>query len=78
MNGHSTCSDSSDLKTEFTVNVKKIDNRSAPFFSGREGQVACSVARKVFIFGGVEQGLGDEPKELNDMLVFDLGLYNFH
>ncbi|RUS86758.1 hypothetical protein EGW08_005481 [Elysia chlorotica] len=68
MNGHNTSSGSS----EIVFNVTKIDSNSAPFFSGREGQVACSVAQKVFIFGGVEQGLGDEPKELNDLIVFDL------
>ena len=68
MNGH--CPE----KANITINVKKLDTNKTPFYSGREGQVACSVGRRIFIFGGVEQGFGDEPKELNDLIVFDLGL----
>ncbi|CAG5120142.1 unnamed protein product, partial [Candidula unifasciata] len=57
------------------VHVRKVDGEGAlPTFSytGREGQVACSVGNKVYIFGGVEQGQGNEPKESNELIVFDL------
>ncbi|KAH9520447.1 kelch domain-containing protein 1 [Bulinus truncatus] len=58
---------------KITLQVKKIHHEAANFpYSGREGQVACSVKNKVYIFGGVEQGQGNEPKETNDIFVFDL------
>ncbi|GFO37974.1 kelch domain-containing protein 1 [Plakobranchus ocellatus] len=72
MNGHSTHSSISG-SDEITVNVRKIDTLSnANLYSGREGQVACSILHKVYIFGGVEQGHGDQPKETNELIVFDL------
>lgn len=48
------------------VHVRKVDaeaSLSTLHYSGREGQIACSVQNKVYIFGGVEQGQGNEPKE---------------
>ncbi|KAK7011091.1 kelch domain-containing protein 1 [Biomphalaria glabrata] len=58
---------------QITIQVKKINHESSSFpYSGREGQVACCVGQKVYIFGGVEQGQGNEPKETNEMIVFDM------
>lgn len=36
-------------------------------------RVDCSVKNKVNILGVVEQGQGNEPKESNELIVFDLG-----
>jgi len=52
--------------------VKKVADTSEFPYTGREGQIACCVDNKVYIFGGVEQGQWDEPKETNELLVFDL------
>lgn len=70
MNGH----DETAHLSEITFDVKKIASSN---FSGREGQVACSIARKIYVFGGVEQGLGDEPQELNELTVFDLDSFKW-
>ncbi|XP_059148384.1 kelch domain-containing protein 2-like [Physella acuta] len=65
-----------DNHEEITIEIKKVANdalaASGFHYSGREGQIACSVGNKVYIFGGVEQGQGEEPKETNDIIVFDL------
>ncbi|CAL1544468.1 unnamed protein product [Lymnaea stagnalis] len=61
---------------KITILVKKVVNDPSSIssfpYSGREGQVACSVANKVYIFGGVEQGQGEEPKETNELITFDI------
>ncbi|XP_005098914.1 kelch domain-containing protein 2 isoform X2 [Aplysia californica] len=57
---------------KITVHVEKVANTSEFPYTGREGQVACSVGNKVYIFGGVEQGQWEEPKETNELLMFDL------
>lgn len=68
-----------DNHEEITIDIKKVANdalaASGFHYSGREGQIACSVGNKVYIFGGVEQGQGEEPKETNDIIVFDLGKF---
>lgn len=56
---------------KMSLTVKKLADISEFPYTGREGQVASCVGTKVYIFGGVEQGQGEEPKETNEMIVFD-------
>ena len=69
MNGHGDHANGA-----MSVIVEKVPVPTDFPYTGREGQVACSVGSKVYIFGGVQQGgQFDEPQETNEMLIFDMG-----
>ena len=57
------------IDNDISVSWKKVTDSPWPL---REGQCACSIGSKIYIFGGVLID-SEAPVESNDLLVFDAG-----
>lgn len=68
-----TLSSSTKIDNNITLKINKAKHGFP--FPAREGCVACGVDGKVYIFGGVIQTDGQEPKETNELFVFDIGKF---
>ena len=60
------------LNNNITVTWKKGNDITFPL---REGHCACSIENKMYIFGGVIQGQGEDMLESNDLLCYDIGKF---